>query len=66
MLEGTLLSSNSTQVSADTTNKITQQASTTQAVISNLSISTPQRLRDLQIVSERLALLRKQNGNLNS
>lgn len=60
-LEGTLVSTSSHDITME---KVTPLTSETQGAVSNLSISTPQRLRDLQIVSERLAVLRKKNENV--
>jgi hypothetical protein len=63
-LEGTLKSTQSSQIFAvESQEKFTPSDTQSKATPLSVSISTPQRLRDLQIVSERLALLRKQNFN---
>ncbi|XP_046641800.1 uncharacterized protein LOC124327034 [Daphnia pulicaria] len=63
-LEGTLKSTQSSQIFAvESQEQFTPSDTQSKATPLSVSISTPQRLRDLQIVSERLALLRKQNFN---
>ncbi|KAI9561728.1 hypothetical protein GHT06_012689 [Daphnia sinensis] len=63
-LEGTLKCSQGSQVSVvEFPAQCTPATVPGKGVPLSISISTPQRLRDLQIVSERLASLRKQNAN---
>ncbi|XP_057376262.1 uncharacterized protein LOC130697379 [Daphnia carinata] len=63
-LEGTLKYSEGSQMSiVEFPAQCTPATVRNKAVPLSISISTPQRLRDLQIVSERLASLRKQNAN---
>ena len=63
-LEGTMKSTQSSAIfMVESQEQFTPSITQSKAAPLSVSISTPQRLRDLQIVSERLALLRKQNAN---
>ena len=62
-LDGTLTSTKAKDLSISSAQG-SPYATLTKATPSSANISTPQRLRDLQIVSERLARLRKHNNNI--
>ena len=60
-LEGTLTSARTSAVSLKSVAHTTAiPENNTAATVNSVSITTPQRLRDLQIVTERLATLRAQ------